>query len=235
MTKSEYKEERDYKKLEKKNSLVELEKFYVNAQFDNLPQVIEERKDILVDKLTEFQNKYVQVNEDRQGNTYNVFNPYLISTYFFKSINPLSNIEPLYNAEKLAIVWEFYMYLIEQVNMEIGEFQPTLSHFAKFAGISLNTLRNYRNSGDAQMEVLIEKIYDEIMNSNLLLAQTARLKEKSTAMRLKVENEIVEKPVQKQVVNINASIDLDKINNRISELASFNKKVKYIEDSTEEE
>jgi hypothetical protein len=85
------------------------------------------------------------------------------------------------------------------------------------------------------MEVLIEKIYDEIMNSNLLLAQTARLKEKSTAMRLKVENEIVEKPVQKQVVNINASIDLDKINNRISELASFNKKVKYIEDSTEEE
>ena len=119
--------------------------------------------------------------------------------------------------------------------MNIDTFNPTLSHFAKFAGISLSTLRNYRNSGDKQMCILLDKIYDETMDSNLTLAQNARLKEKSTAMRLKVENEIVEKPVQKQVVNINANIDLDKINSRITELASFNKKVKYIEDSTEEE
>lgn len=235
MISKELKEQNDYIKLENKNNLTKLENFYVNAQFDNLPEVVEEKKKDIVDKLSEFQKKYVQINEDRQGNKYKIVNPYLISTYFFKSINPLSNTEPIYNSEKLAIVWDLYMYLVEQVNMNIDTFNPTLSHFAKFAGISLNTLRNYRNSGDKQMCILLDKIYDETMDSNFTLAQNARLKEKTTALRLKIENEIVEQPVQKQVVNINANLDLDKINSRITELANFNKKVKYIEDSTDKE
>lgn len=235
MTKKLYKEQKDYAKLEKRNNLVQLENFYVNAQFNNLPEVVEHKKEEIVDKLTEFQENYVTINEDRQGNKYKIVNPYLVSTYFFKSINPLSNIEPVYNSEKLAIVWDLYMYLVEQVNMNIDTFNPTLSHFAKFAGISLTTLRNYRNSGDKQMCILLDKIYDETMDSNFTLAQNARLKEKTTALRLKIENEIVEQPVQKQVVNINANLDLDKINSRITELANFNKKVKYIEDSTNKE
>ena len=118
------------------------------------------------------------------------------------------------------------MYLIEQVNMNIAPFQPTLTHFAKFAGISLNTLKNYKNNGDLQMAILIDKIYDETMDSNLNLAQAGKLKEKSTAMRLKVENEVVEKVVPKVNVNVSASVDLDAINNRLEELTKFNKKLK---------
>lgn len=228
--KSKLKEENDLQKLKNKNEIVELENFYVNAEIgDRLPAIVEERKKDIVDKLTEFNEKYVQVNVDRNGNVFRIMNPYLISTYFFKSINPLSNTEPIYSSEKLAIVWDVYMYLIEQVNMNVGEFQPTLTHFAKFAGISLNTLRNYRNSGDPQMNILIDKIYDETMDSNLTLAQNARLKEKSTQLRLKVENEIVEKPQAKVNVNVNTTLDLDKINSRLDELTSFNKKVKYIQ------
>ena len=227
MPKSKLKEDNDYIMLENKNDVVKLENFYVNATFDdNLPKLVEEKKAELVDKLAYFQKNYIQEKEDKYGNITKIVNPYLISTYFFKSVNPLSNVEPAYSSEKLAIVWDIYMYLIEQVNMNIAPFQPTLTHFAKFAGISLNTLKNYRNNGDPQMAILIDKIYDETMDSNLNLAQNGRLKEKSTAMRLKVENEVVEKVTPKVNVNVSAQVDLDAINNRLDELTKFNKKLK---------
>ena len=227
MPKSKLKEDNDYIMLENKNDVVKLENFYVNATFDdNLPKLVEEKKMEIVDKLDYFQKNYIEKKEDKYGNITKIVNPYLISTYFFKSINPLSNVEPAYSSEKLAIVWDIYMYLIEQVNMNIAPFQPTLTHFAKFAGISLNTLKNYRNNGDPQMAILIDKIYDETMDSNLNLAQNGRLKEKSTAMRLKVENEVVEKVTPKVNVNVSAQVDLDAINNRLDELTKFNKKLK---------
>lgn len=227
MPKSKLKEDNDYIMLENKNDVVKLENFYVNATFDdNLPKLVEEKKAELVDKLAYFQNNYIQEKEDKYGNITKIVNPYLISTYFFKSVNPLSNVEPAYSSEKLAIVWDIYMYLIEQVNMNIAPFQPTLTHFAKFAGISLSTLKKYKNNGDLQMGILIDKIYDETMDSNLNLAQAGKLKEKSTAMRLKVENEVVEKVTPKVNVNVSASVDLDAINNRLEELTKFNKKLK---------
>lgn len=224
---SRVKEDNKFIQIKNKNEVVDLENFCVNAQINEmLPKIVEERKKEVVNQLVEFQDKYIQTKYDRYGNETKIVNPYLISTYFFKSINPLSNVEPAYSSEKLAIVWDIYMYLIEQVNMNIYTFQPTLTHFAKFAGISLNTLKNYKNMGDPQMSVLIDKIYDETMDSNLTLAQNKRLTEKSTQFRLKVENEVVEKVQPKVSVNVNTKLDLDRINGRLNELISFNKKSK---------
>ena len=224
---SKVKEDNKFIQIKNKNEVVDLENFCVNAQINEmLPKIVEERKQEVVNQLVEFQNKYIQTKYDRYGNETKVVNPYLISTYFFKSINPLSNVEPAYSSEKLAIVWDIYMYLIEQVNMNIATFQPTLTHFAKFAGISLNTLKNYKNMGDPQMSILIDKIYDETMDSNLTLAQNKKLTEKSTQFRLKVENEVVEKVQPKVNVNVNTKLDLDRINGRLNELISFNKKSK---------
>lgn len=224
--KSKLKEDNDFIMMENKNEIVNLENFYVNAQInDLLPKIVEERKKEVVNQLTEFQDKYIQLKYDRYGNEEKIVNPYLISTYFFKSINPLSNTEPIYSSEKLAIVWDIYMYLIEQVNMNIAPFQPTLTHFAKFAGISLTTLKNYRNMGDNQMNILIDKIYDETLDSNLTLAQNKKLVAKSTEFRLKVENEVVEKAQPKVNVNVSAKLDLNKINSRLSEITNFNKKL----------
>lgn len=224
--KSKLKEDNDFIMMENKNEIVNLENFYVNAQInDLLPKIVEERKKEVVNQLTEFQDKYIQLKYDRYGNEEKIVNPYLISTYFFKSINPLSNTEPIYSSEKLAIVWDIYMYLIEQVNMNIAPFQPTLTHFAKFAGISLTTLKNYRNMGDSQMNILIDKIYDETLDSNLTLAQNKKLVAKSTEFRLKVENEVVEKAQPKVNVNVSAKLDLNKINSRLSEITNFNKKL----------
>jgi hypothetical protein len=225
---SKNKEDNKYIMMENKNDVVNLENNFVNSQLSiaNLNHLVEERKEEVVNKLVEFQNNYVEHTYDKYGNDKKTVNPYLISTYFFKSINPMSNTEPTYSSEKLAIVWDIYMYLIEQVNMNIAPFQPTLTHFAKFAGISLTTLRNYRNMGDAQMNILIDKIYDETMDSNLTLAQNNKLKERTTAFRLKVENEVVEKVTPKVNVNVSAKLDLNKINTRLDELTNFNKKLK---------
>lgn len=213
--------------LEKKNEVVELEKFYVNATLDNLEDLILQKEEELVQKLEEYQKMMLIETKDDDGKVINVrhreYNPYLVSTFFFKSINPLSNIEPQYSSEKLSAVWNLYMYYIEQVNINIGVFQPTLSHFAKFAGISTYTLKTYKNSPDIQMQTIANKIYDETFDSNVLLAQTKVLSNRSTELRVKVENEVQEKPQVKVNVNVNQEVDLNQISARLNEISNFSK------------
>ena len=218
-------EEKNYKALENKNQLRKLEEFYVNAHLDNINEIINKKREQIVGKLEEFKKNSIEEKVDKYGNVTKIVNPYLISTYFFKSINPLTSKTPAYSAEKLSLVWDLYMHLIEQVNIQIAPFQPTLTHFAKFAGISLNTLSNYKTCGDEDMMTLCDKIYDECFNGNISLAQAGKLREKSTMSRLKIENQVVEK-VQPQVkVNVETKIDLDEINKRLEEIRKFNTKV----------
>lgn len=215
--------------LENKKKVRDLQKFYVDAQLDDMEILVEAKKNEIVSKLDEFQKKYVEIKYDKYGNKEKMVNPYLISTYFFKSINPLTSKIPTYSAEKLSIVWNLYMYLIEQVNMNIVPFQPTLTHFAKFSGISLSTLSNYKNNGDEDMMNLCEKIYDECFNGNVSLAQTGNLNEKSTMSRMKIENQVQEKITPQVRFNVETKVDLDEINKRLEEIKKFNKKVSSLE------
>ena len=213
--------------LEKKNEVVELEKFCVSATLDNLDDLLLQKEKELVEKLQEYQKMMVIEVKNDYGEVIDTirreYNPYLVSTFFFKSINPLSNIEPQYSSEKLAAVWNLYMYYIEQVNINIGVFQPTLSHFAKFAGISTYTLKSYKNSPDLQMQTIANKIYDETFDSNVLLAQNKVLSNRSTELRVKVENEVQEKPQVKVNVNVNQEVDLNQISARLNEISNFSK------------
>lgn len=198
--------------VEEQNKIAELEKFMVSGTFENLEDMVLQRKEEMIDKL----NEYREIMDGRES-----YNPYLVSTYFFKSLNPLPNVEPDYNSENLMIVWKLYMELIEQVNLYIGILQPTLSHFCKFAGISLNTLKRYRNSSNLEMKTLVEKIFDETFDSNILLAQNEKLSNRSTELRVKVENEVEEKPQVKVNVNVNEEVDLSQISSRLKEIANF--------------
>lgn len=203
---------KEIKELENKNQLIDIEKFYVNGKLDNLEELVDLKKKEIVKKIEQFMN---------EGNILATHNPYLISTYFFKSINPLASVEPEYSPEKLSIVWDLYMYLIEQVNMNICVLQPTISHFCRFAGISTNTFKNYKNTGTLEMRTLTNKISDATFDSNVLLAQNAVLKDRSTMMRVKVENEVQEKPQVKVNVNVNKEIDLGQIASRLDEITKF--------------
>lgn len=208
---------RQIQQLEKKNELINLENFYVNGKLENMNQLVEIKRKEIENKLIEFQ----KIDPEKRGN------PYLVSMYFFKSINPLSSTEPDYSPEKLAIVWDLYMYLIEQVNMNIAVLQPSISHFCRFAGISVNTFKNYKNRGSNEMQILANKISDATFDSNILLAQNNVLKDRSTIMRVKVENEVQEKPQVKVNVNVNEEVDFEQIASRLHEISSF-KKTKYI-------
>ena len=194
------------------------------GQLENVEQLVELKKNELVNKITEFQKEIPPVNQ---------LNPYLISTYFFKTINPLTSQEPMYSPEKLAIVWDLYMYLVEQVNINIGVFQPTITHFCRFAGISMSTFKSYKTRGTYEMQVLINKICDETFNSNVLLAQTKVLSNRSTELRVKVENEVQEKPQVHVNVNVNEEVDLDSIASRLNELSKFRKIKKVMNEPVE--
>lgn len=209
---SDYQVNKEIKELQNKNELINLENFYVNGKLDNLDQLVELKKKEWVQRLNEF---------EQQENFLAKKNPYLVSTYFFKTINPLTSVEPEYSPEKLSIVWDLYMYLVEQVNMHICVLQPTISHFCRFAGISVNTFKNYKIRGTNEMQILVNKISDATFDSNILLAQNDMLKDRSTIMRVKVENEVQEKPQVRVNVNVNEEIDLDQIATRLNEISKF--------------
>ena len=213
--------------LEKKSEVIDLEKFCVNATLDNLEDLMLQKEQELISKIENYQKMMIVEIKNDYGEVIDTihkdYNPYLVSTYFFKSINPLSNIEPQYSSEKLAVVWNIYMNMIELVNINIGPFQPTLSHFAKFAGISTYTLKSYRNSPDLQMQTIANKIFDETFDSNVLLAQNKILSNRSTELRVKVENEVQEKPQVKVNVNVNQEVDLNQISARLNEISNFSK------------
>lgn len=214
--------------MELKNGLIELEQFWVNGTLDNVDELVNKRKEEITGLLQGYEKiMTVEVKDEETGEVIDTYekkyNPYLVSTYFFKSINPLTSIEPEYSSEKLALVWDLYMYLIEQVNINIAPFQPTISHFCKFAGITTYTLKNYKSSMDSQMRVVVNKIFDETFDSNMFLAQTRTVANKPTEMRVRVENEVQEKPQVKVNVNVGAEIDMKQIASRLDEIANFRK------------
>lgn len=200
-------------------------KYTLTIDTNKLEKIVKTKKDEMQDLIKEFTLKYAKFKMDREGNSINDTNPYLVSTFFFKSINPMGNVEPIYTSDQLSMVYDLYCYIVEQVNMEIMIFSPTVSHFAKFAGISLNKYNELKNSYDENMKILVEKINADIFDANMTLTQHKKLTEKATTFRMKTENEMLEKKSPNVNVNVSAkTIDLDALNKRITEIKSIAKR-----------
>jgi hypothetical protein len=190
---------------------------------------IQERKEELVKDMIKYADEHREaVKWDKDGCVLAKevqINPLVISNYFFKPIIPISSQEPLYNAEKLGMVFDYYCELLYEVNDKIGNFPSSLTLFCKFAGITLNTLRRWKNSDDYSMRVVVEKIYDQIGDENITMSQMGVVREKSTIFKMKSQNEITEK-VQPNV-NISVKtvdVDLDRINERLKQYSNFSNK-----------
>lgn len=213
------------------NKLRELEQFYVTNKVENLAKNIEERKNELVKKMEEYVIKHekpIKYDSDGVPTEYSVnSNPLVINNYFFKSIVPIGSQEPIYNAEKLSIVFDYYCDILAEVNDRIGDFPSSLTSFCKLAGITLNTLKSYKNSSDYSMRVIAEKIYDQIGDENITMAQLGRTREKTTIFKMKTQNELVEKSQPNVNINIKApEVDLDRINERLEMYKNYTSKVK---------
>ena len=214
-----------------KNKLRELEQFYTTNKIDTMFDTIEEQKQKLVNEMIEYKENHLKPCKwDEEGNAiaYSIdINPLVITNYFFKPITPITSQEPIYNAEKLGMVFDYYCDILANVNDKIGNFPSSLTSFCKLAGITLNTLRTYKNSSDYNMRVVAEKIYDQIGDENITMSQMGIVREKSTIFKMKSQNELVEKEQPKINVNITELPDMNKIKERIGKYKQFaNKKDK---------
>lgn len=211
---------------ENQNNLRNLEQFYNEGKIDTLLADIETKKQELVEDMIKYANenkKECKWTKDGDPIDYMVeIKPLVISNYFFKSIVPINSQEPVYNAEKLSMVFDYYCEILAEVNDKIGSFPSSLTLFCKFAGITLNTLRQYKNSQDYSMRVIAEKIYDQIGDENITMSQMGITREKSTIFKLKAQNEMVEKVQPNVNISVKAiDVDLDKINERINKYKQF--------------
>lgn len=217
----------DNYEIQKKNQneLRDLEQFYTEGKVDNMLANIEEKKEELVKDMIKYHDSHLkECKWDKEGNpvAWKVdISPLVINNYFFKPICPITSQEPVYNAEKLGMVFDYYCDILAEVNNQIGNYPSSLTSFCKLAGITFNTLRNYRNSDDYNMRVVAEKIYDQIGDENVTMSQMGVVRERSTIFKMKAQNEMVEK-VQPQVkVNVNAEIDVDRIQERLNKYKKF--------------
>ena len=174
--------------------------------------------------MIDYASKHEKTIYNKSGDpvgTYVEVKPIVISNYFFKSICPLHNKVPIYNAEKLGIVFEYYNYLISEINDRIGNYPPSLLSFCKLAGISYQTLREYKNSSDIEMRNVVEKIYDQLGDDNLTMSQMGQVREKSTIFKLKAQHEMVEKVQPNVNITYKEVVNTDRINANLEKYKDF--------------
>ncbi len=214
-----------YNDIDNQNKLRKLEEFYVTGKVDDMLVEIENQKKKIVDEIIDYANRNTKPTKfDKDGDPvqYGIdVKPIVIQNYFFKSIVPLSSSMPIYNAEKLALVYDYYNFIISEVNDKIGNYPSSLTSFCKLAGITLGELRSYRNSPDINMQTIVDKIYDDIGDSNLTMGQLDIAKSTTTLFKLKAQNEMVEKVQPKVNINIVETPDKDAIQEKIEKYKEF--------------
>ena len=94
--------------IEIKNEIQKVEKNFIQYTVDNLEPEIIRRKSEIVELIDSFYEKYMKydMNNDRFKLEVKGSSSLVISQYFFKPIIPIIGIEPKYNAEKMAIVFD---------------------------------------------------------------------------------------------------------------------------------
>lgn len=211
--------------IEEQNKVRELEEFYVNGTVNDLLPKIQEKKEELVQQMIEYANKHLKpVKWGKDGEVLKKtveINPLIINNYFFKPITPIMGQEPIYNAETLGMIFDYYCDILAEVNDKIGNYPSSLTAFCKLAGISFYTLRQLKNSDDYNMRVVVEKIYDQIGDENITMSQIGVARERTTLFKMKSQNEMVEKAQPQVKVNVNAEVDLNKINEKIKYYKNF--------------
>lgn len=186
-------------------------------------EVAKKKSSELIEK---YASKHTKKVLDKLGNTVDTYvdvNPILISNTFFKSLVPIDAI-PDYSAQELAKLYQFYEYLLTEINDNLGDFPSSLTLFCKLIGISLKQFQEMRNSQDENISNVVEKIYNDIEDFNISMAQLGKFKERTTLFKLKAQNEMEEKVAPKVNINIKKEINESKIVGNIDAYSKFVKK-----------
>lgn len=205
--------------LEKQQEIRELENFFVNGTVADITKTLETLKEDKVNQMIDYARLHEKpIFNFKTGDVIGTkieMNPIVVNNMFFKTICPLGSKTPLYNAEQMALLYEYYLELVTQVNDKIGDFPTSLASFCKLIGISTRELKEYRNSYDMDMRTIVEKIYDEIGDNNLSMAQLGIVKGTPTVFKLKTQNEMVEKNAPNVNITLKQTVDPNVFNERL--------------------
>ena len=154
--------------------------------------------------IKEYGEKCLKTKYDKYGNgtSYYDTNPIVISEKAFGKVDKKTKGVLLYTKEQLEEYYELYRELVLAVNEYAGIFPTSLTTFCKLIGVTIDVLKQYRETADIEMKKLIDTIYDEINDDNLFLSQLGQANEKSTIFKLKSQNELTEK----KQPNVNISL-----------------------------
>lgn len=191
-----------------------LEEFYTEGKVSNLDSKIEKTKKKIVNDMVKYAEKHSEYDAKTAKNVVD-YNPIVITEEFFKPIIPLRGKMPKYSAEKLGLVYDYYSYLVSEVNDKIGVYPSSLSGFCRLAGLTMSELQRYKNSDDLDMRVTVEKIYDEIGDNNLTLSQIGKTKGNPTLFKLRAEHGITEKRTPNVSISLKQGIDTSKLDSII--------------------
>jgi len=204
---------------QKRCEISELEQFFVNGTVNDISTKLETIKQEKVNQMIEYAKSHEKtIYNLKTGDAIGTrveMNPLVVNNLFFKTICPIGCKVPVYNAEKLSLIYDYYLYLITEVNDKIGNFPSSLASFCKLSGITTRDLRTYRNSPDLDMRNIAEKIYDEIGDNNLSMAQLGIVKGTPTQFKLKTQNEMVEKVQPNVNITYKEVVNTDKLNQNL--------------------
>ena len=215
---------------ENQSDLRRLEQDFVDTKVEKMQDYIEKQKLEITKQLVDFAENHTKATKwDKDGIPIEygvIVKPIVINNYFFKSVCPIGSVEPIYNAEKLSLVFDYYMYILAEINDKLGDYPSSLTSFCKLAGITSTTLRNYRNSDDLNMRIIADKIYDQIGDDNLTMGQLGIAKERTTLFKLRSQNELTEAERPSVNINITEKVDKKTIEDRISKYSKLIEKKK---------
>jgi hypothetical protein len=165
---------------------------------------LEKVKNERIEWIKEYGEKCLKTKYDKYGNgtSYYDTNPIVISEKVFGKVDKKTKGVLLYTKEQLEEYYELYRELVLAVNEYAGIFPTSLTTFCKLIGVTIDVLKQYRETADIEMKKLIDTIYDEINDDNLFLSQLGQANEKSTIFKLKSQNELTEK----KQPNVNISL-----------------------------
>jgi hypothetical protein len=166
---------------------------------------LEKIKNERIEEIKEYGRSHTKTKYDKYGNGTEFIdsNPIVITERFFKKLDPKMQGVMIYTPEQMSDFYELYRELILATNEYAGIFPTSLTTFCKLIGITIDTLKQYRETSTSmEMKKIIDTIFDEINDDNLFLSQLGQTNEKSTIFKLKAQNELTEK----KAPNVNVSL-----------------------------
>lgn len=182
-----------------------------------LKEAFDDKIEELREEIKSYAASHTKIRVFKNGSEeeYVDFSPIAVNEKFFKPIQKPKDGVFIYSAEELETFYEKYREIVAEVNEYIGTFPTSISSFCKFIGITVDTLRGYKSTNDINLKRVIERIYEEIGDDNLFVAQLGKASERSTLFRLKSQNEMEEKKSPNVNVSIKALVNSSKYDEKI--------------------